>query len=166
MGFRGAPYAGNIWNPHCEATDCIPHDVSNLAMTYTALATLAILGDDFSRVKKDAILAALPYHVRPDGSVLSTCLSGKEGEADVRFSYCLCAVCYMLDDWHTVDREKIAEFLLSTLSIGGGFAQYSENEGHAGSTFCVVASLYLMVGPKRLAVTQCCTCREYWILPL
>ena len=33
-----------------------PHVFAHIAMTYTALATLAVLGDDFSRVRRDDVL--------------------------------------------------------------------------------------------------------------
>jgi len=37
----------------------IPYDSGHIAMTYTALLTLLILGDDLSRVNKRAIIAGL-----------------------------------------------------------------------------------------------------------
>ena len=46
-GFRGAPYIGLPFNPRCEHrpdNTCLDLDSSHLAMTYTALACLAILG--------------------------------------------------------------------------------------------------------------------------
>jgi geranylgeranyl transferase type-1 subunit beta len=43
------------------------YDSGHLAMTYTALATLKILGDDFSRINKQAIIRALKSLQRDNG---------------------------------------------------------------------------------------------------
>lgn len=51
-----------------QARKCvIPDDSSNIAMTYTALVTLLILGDDLSKVEKKAVLAGLKALQQPDG---------------------------------------------------------------------------------------------------
>jgi prenyltransferase beta subunit len=49
----------------------IPHDCGHIAMTYTALLTLLILGDDLSRVNKSAILAGLRQLQLEDGRLRS-----------------------------------------------------------------------------------------------
>ena len=61
-------------------------------MSYTALASLAILGDDFSRVDRRAVAAAIGEYQQEDGSFACT----KDGEVDIRFAYCACAVAYVL----------------------------------------------------------------------
>lgn len=43
------------------------YDCSHIAMTYTALASLLILGDDLSRVNKPAVIEALKALQLPDG---------------------------------------------------------------------------------------------------
>ena len=43
------------------------YDCSHIAMTYTALASLLILGDDLSRVNKPAVMKALKALQLPDG---------------------------------------------------------------------------------------------------
>jgi geranylgeranyl transferase type-1 subunit beta len=50
-----------------ESEKCIPYDGSHIAMTYTALATLLILGDDLSRVNKKAVLISLRNLQLEDG---------------------------------------------------------------------------------------------------
>ena len=45
----------------------IPLDSGHIAMTYTALASLIILGDDLSRVNKKAIMAGLRALQQDDG---------------------------------------------------------------------------------------------------
>lgn len=44
-----------------------PYDSGHIAMTYTALSSLLILGDDLSLVNKDACLAGLRALQLPDG---------------------------------------------------------------------------------------------------
>jgi geranylgeranyl transferase type-1 subunit beta len=49
-GFRGGPYLGNGFDEEGSAIQS-NYDNSNLAMTYTALCSLLLLGDDLNRVK-------------------------------------------------------------------------------------------------------------------
>lgn len=87
------------------------YDTSHIAMTYTALASLLILGDDFHRVNRAAVLAGIRRLQLPDGSFYSTT---EGGENDMRFVYCAACVCYMLQDWSTMDRQKAADFIKSS----------------------------------------------------
>lgn len=80
-------------------------------MTYTALASLLILGDDFHRINRAAVLAGIRRLQLPDGSFYST---AEGGENDMRFVYCAACVCYMLQDWSAMDRVKAAEFIKSS----------------------------------------------------
>ena len=43
------------------------YDCSHIAMTYTALSSLLILGDDLSRVNRPAVIEALKALQLPDG---------------------------------------------------------------------------------------------------
>ena len=45
-----------------------PYDTGNLAATYTAIAVLAVLGDDFARLRRDPILQVrvMVIALRPD----------------------------------------------------------------------------------------------------
>ena len=43
------------------------YDCSHIAMTYTALASLLILGDDLSRVDRPAVIESLKVLQLPDG---------------------------------------------------------------------------------------------------
>ena len=44
-----------------------PYDCSHVAMTYTAMSCLLILGDDLSKVNREAVLAGLRTLQRSDG---------------------------------------------------------------------------------------------------
>ncbi|KAJ1673656.1 Geranylgeranyl transferase type-1 subunit beta [Spiromyces aspiralis] len=67
-GFKGGPFMT------IRKTDDTVYEYSNcanLAATYSALACLAILGDDFSRVNRDAIIGALKHLQMPNGRQVS-----------------------------------------------------------------------------------------------
>ena len=51
-GFRGGNYLGHSFDPSGESYEPSQHDHGHIAMTYTALVTLSILGDDLSRVQR------------------------------------------------------------------------------------------------------------------
>jgi geranylgeranyl transferase type-1 subunit beta len=113
-------------------------------MTYTALASLAVLGDDFSRIRRREIAHALRYYQLEDGSFRC---SPQSGEHDMRFNYCACCIAFMLNDWSGVDQDKLVAYILGSLRYDHGFGQGPGEESHGGSTFCALASLSLMVFP-------------------
>ncbi|PWN32150.1 terpenoid cyclases/Protein prenyltransferase [Meira miltonrushii] len=112
----------------------------NLAMTYTALLNLAMLGDDFVRLDREAILLHLHSLQQPDGSFAP---SLGQDECDCRFVYCAFAVCSMLNAWDSIDVEAAIGFLHSSRSYDGAFAQGPGQESQGGSTYCAVAALSL-----------------------
>ena len=140
-GFRGCSALGHVFDVKKASKQSIPFDSSNIAMTYTALLCLLILGDDLSRVHTEAILAGVRSLQQKDGSFVSV-LEGSE--CDMRFVYCACCVCYILDNWSGMDVEKTTSYIVQSLSYEGAFGQGPDNEAHGGSTFCAIASLLLM----------------------
>jgi len=49
----------------------VAYDSGHIAMTYTALLCLVILGDDLSRVSKPAVITGLRQLQLPDGRLAS-----------------------------------------------------------------------------------------------
>ncbi|XP_037081061.1 geranylgeranyl transferase type-1 subunit beta-like [Pollicipes pollicipes] len=133
-GFRGSPTAFTGRPPN-------QWDCSHVTMTYTALATLLVLGDELADVDRPALLAGLRALQLPDGSFLSS-LHG--GESDMRFVYCAAAVCHMLDDWSGMDRQRTRQYILRSLRYDHGISQGPLLESHGGSVFCACATLSLM----------------------
>jgi len=119
----------------------IPLDFGVLPMTYCALATLVILGDDLKRVDKGSILKGMRQLQSPDGSFMPTIFGG---ETDMRLVYCAVAVSKLLNDWSGMDKDKCARFIRNSLTYEGAFGQCPGAEAHGGSTFCALASLKLM----------------------
>ncbi|XP_059163268.1 geranylgeranyl transferase type-1 subunit beta-like [Physella acuta] len=140
-GFRGCSMLGHLYDTEKAREQVIPWDSSNIAMTYTSLVSLLILGDDLSQVHKKAVIAGVRSLQQSDGSFISV-LEGSE--YDMRFVYCASCVCYILDDWSGMDVDKAVSYIVHSLSYEGAFGQRPFNEAHGGSTFCAVASLVLM----------------------
>lgn len=137
-----AMVVGDDGNRDAVVDECHPPPhMGHIAMTYTALCTLRALGDDGSRIDRRGILSALPHLQLPNGSFQST---GTGSEHDMRFLYCACCICYLLQDWSGIDIDRAVEYIRSCRSWDGAIALLPGGEGHGGSTFTAIASLVLM----------------------
>ena len=192
-GFKGGTFLGPLPNvstsiaqehtsPFNAGEERHPYDHSHLAMTYVALCTLVALGDDLSRIHKDAILQTLQSLQKEDGSFVavssvrqrqhhrvattppltaSTDQSSVENDdddvdddCDLRFMYTAIVIWYLLSDrtvspqsqkqHQVINIEAATSYILSCISFDGAIALTPGREGHGGSTFCGIASLYLM----------------------
>ncbi|XP_026667894.1 geranylgeranyl transferase type-1 subunit beta isoform X2 [Ceratina calcarata] len=124
----------------------IPKDASkyqcgHLAMTYIGLVTLLILGDDLSRVDRKSIIEGMRSCQNLDGSFTAAVIGC---ESDMRFLYCACCVSMILNDWSGINKTKAIDYILKSISYDGAMGQGPGLESHGGSTFCAVASLFLM----------------------
>lgn len=127
--YRSLPYDG------------FEYDHSHVAMAYTALCTLAALGDDLSRFDRDGAIQSLKKLQLDDGSF--QCIHfGSEN--DMRFLFCACAISHMLNDWSGVDIDRSVDFIRSCRSYDGAISLLPGQEGHGGSTFCAISALTLM----------------------
>ncbi len=188
-----------------------PYDHSHLAMTYVALCTLVALGDDLSRIHKDAILQTLQSLQKEDGSFVAVSsvrqrqhhrgaetppLAASTGQSsvenddddddcDLRFMYTAIVIWYLLSDRTTspqsqqqqqqiINVEAATSYILSCISYDGALALTPGREGHGGSTFCGIASLYLMgvldevMAREDLAgwkdnLIRWCVMRQHWL---
>ncbi|XP_021345937.1 geranylgeranyl transferase type-1 subunit beta-like [Mizuhopecten yessoensis] len=140
-GFRGSTTNGNSFDTEKARSEPITLDSGHIAMTYTALASLLILGDDLLRVNKRAVAAGLRSLQQEDGSF---CCVPEGSENDMRFIYCAACTCYMINDWSGMDTEKAVNFIKNSQTYEGGIAQGPGLEAHGGSTFCGLAALVLM----------------------
>ncbi|XP_014259826.1 geranylgeranyl transferase type-1 subunit beta [Cimex lectularius] len=121
---------------HCNSEFATGH----LAMTFCSLSVLLLLGDDFSRLNRNAILKGVGSLQQEDG-----CFSAVHfgSEKDMRFVYCACCICYILKDW-SFDIDKTVRYIQKSMSYDYGYGQGPDLESHGGVTFCAVASLFLM----------------------
>jgi geranylgeranyl transferase type-1 subunit beta len=110
-------------------------------MTYSAILSLLILGDDLSRLDKEGILKYLKICQQADGS-FAPHMGSKE--CDMRFVFCAFAICFLLKDWSSIEIPKSLEFIKHSQSYDGGFGTGPKRESHGGSTYCAVAALALV----------------------
>ncbi|KAJ7876785.1 terpenoid cyclases/protein prenyltransferase alpha-alpha toroid [Mycena leptocephala] len=123
-GFRPSPFA----TPDSSTPE--PYNNYNgphLVMTYTALLTLAILRDDFSKLDRSGLVNFIRACQQEDG----------RGETDLRTLYCAFCICDMLGDWSGVDVERALKFIRT------GYGQASFCEASGGPTYIALASLHL-----------------------
>jgi len=139
-GFRGSHFRGEHYDPSCTTIHSYTYDFSHIAMTYVALALLKMLGDDFSRINKKAILRAMKNLQQADGSY-SPVADGSEN--DVRFIYCAAAISTFLNDWSGIDVDKAVNYILSCQSYDRALSQGPGQESHGGPTYCGLATLVL-----------------------
>ncbi|KAL3077192.1 hypothetical protein niasHS_013181 [Heterodera schachtii] len=132
-GFRGCVLS-------VPSAGLCPYESAHLAQTYTSLCILLILGDDFSRLDRRAILRAVADSQGADGSFFD---GDRSNENDMRFLYCACAICYLLDDFSPINIPSLLDFVRRSVSYDGGIAQGPSLESHGGSTFCAVSALLL-----------------------
>ena len=123
-GFRGS-FSSGINNRY---------DTSHIALTYCALCSLIILGDDLKQVNRLAILKRLNEYQKKDGCFYSS----PGGESDIRLIYCATAICYILNDFSSIDIDKMIYFIMNSLTYEGAFGQNPGCEAHGGSTFCKI----------------------------
>ncbi|EGC40398.1 hypothetical protein DICPUDRAFT_146772 [Dictyostelium purpureum] len=148
-GFRGYNFIGEdfckcdsnkLFNDNAE---CPPEfDLPSTPNTYCALLILKILGDNYERVNKEAIIKSLKFRQR---SIDGACSGSPHvGDYDLRHLFTASAVSFMLDDWSAIDKESAIKYILSCLSYEGAFGQTPKQEAHGGPTYCAIASLTLM----------------------
>lgn len=126
---------------HPDDNGVLTHNGSNLASTYCALAVLKAVGYNFANIDSKSILISMRNLQQHDGSFMPIHFGA---ERDLRFVYCASAICFLLEDWSGMDRERAKAYVLNCQSYDGGFGLTPGSESHGGGTYCAVASLRLM----------------------
>ncbi|KAF8073552.1 terpenoid cyclases/protein prenyltransferase alpha-alpha toroid [Lyophyllum atratum] len=138
-GFRPSPFMTP--GPRGPDEKYTNYDTPHIIMTYTALLTLAILRDDFSRLDRRGLLDFISACQRDDGSFSTVPGSN---ETDLRSLYCAFAISHMLDDWSAVNKDQAIAFIASCRTYEGGYGQAPFCEAQGGTTYIAIASLHLM----------------------
>ncbi|KAJ7252752.1 terpenoid cyclases/protein prenyltransferase alpha-alpha toroid [Mycena haematopus] len=136
-GFRPSPF-GTPDSPTPEPYN--DYNGPHLVMTYTALLTLAILRDDFSKLDRAGLVKFVRACQRDNGSF--SIVPGN-GETDLRTLYCAFCICDMLGDWSGVNVEQALKFIGTCRTYEGGYGQASFCEASGGPTYIALASLHL-----------------------
>lgn len=116
------------------------HNGSHLASTYCALAILKTVGYDLSSIDPETISASMRNLQQCDGSFMPTHIGA---EKDLRFLYCAAAICFMLNNWSGMDREKAKEYILQCQSYDGGFGLVPGSESHVAQVVQRIVLLLL-----------------------
>ncbi|KAJ1840721.1 geranylgeranyl transferase type-1 subunit beta, partial [Coemansia sp. RSA 2708] len=135
-GFRG----GSLFGPH-DRCEYEPANSGNLAATYSALCSLLLLGDDLSRVDKQAVVGAIRSLQQESGTFAP---HPGTTERDPRFIYCACAISTILGDWSGVDKDAATRYIVGCCNYDGGLTQMAFQESHGGHLYCCIAGLSLM----------------------
>ena len=145
-GFIGSPFMGGTrFDPTTKAA--IPDKAhgavhGHIAMTYTALASLIILGDDLGRVAREPILSALAQLQQDDGRFVA---HHRGGESDCRFLYCACAVAFILGGVRSHMNVDAAQHYVRSCVNGydGSIGLIPGQESHGGACYTALAGLGL-----------------------
>lgn len=138
-GFRPSPFM-TPEQPDDVKIECTKYDSPHVIMTYTALLSLAMLRDDFSRLNRPGIVTLLHNCQREDGSFSTV---PNDGESDLRTLYCAFAISSMLNDWSGIDVDRALRFVQSCRTYEGGYGQSSFCEAHGGITYIALAAMHL-----------------------
>ncbi|KAJ6550530.1 terpenoid cyclases/protein prenyltransferase alpha-alpha toroid [Mycena sp. CBHHK59/15] len=138
-GFRPSPFATpasstGAPNPYSD------YDGPHLVMTYTALLTLAILRDDFTKLDRPGLIKFIRACQLSDGSFS---IVPRNGETDLRTLYCAFCISDMLGDWSGIDIERASTFIGTCRTYEGAYGQAPFCEASGGPTYIAVASLHI-----------------------
>ncbi|KAJ1555295.1 hypothetical protein HK096_004882 [Nowakowskiella sp. JEL0078] len=116
--------------------------LAHLAATYAAVHSLALLQDESAWLKIDRqkMHSFLLQMKQPDGSFIMH----KDGESDVRGSYCAISVAKLLNILTPELKQGCAEYIRSCQTYEGGIGGLPGLEAHGGYTYCGVAALALL----------------------
>ncbi|EEB90438.1 hypothetical protein MPER_11355, partial [Moniliophthora perniciosa FA553] len=107
-------------------------------MTYTALLSLAILRDDFSRLDRRGLVEFLRACQTENGSFTTV---PKSGDTDLRTLYCAFAISILSGEKLVVKFAQKTDSYHQTYE--GGYGQYPHCEASGGPTYVAIASLHL-----------------------
>ncbi|KAJ7205659.1 terpenoid cyclases/protein prenyltransferase alpha-alpha toroid [Mycena rebaudengoi] len=139
-GFKPSPFMTGT-STHSD------QDSPHVIMTYTALLSLSILRDDFSRLNRRGLLTFVGACQRRDGSF--SAIPNSNSDTDLRTLYCAFCICAMLNDWSSIDVERAIAFIASCRTYEGGYGQLPSCEAHGGPTYLAIAALHLAPsGPR------------------
>ncbi|KAF7365623.1 Terpenoid cyclases/Protein prenyltransferase [Mycena venus] len=139
------------------------HDSPHIIMTYTALLSLSMLRDDFSRLNRPGLLRFVSSCQNRDGSFSNTPNGG--GDSDLRNLYSAFCICSMLGDWSSIDVECAIAFVASCRTYEGGYGQLPSCEAQGGTTYLALAALHLAPpGPRPRLSTAEKAKSEHWLV--
>lgn len=127
----------------------------NMSATWFALSSLAVLGDDLSRVRRAVTLRWLHTMQDEDGlfGELLTPEGKTHGGKDTRYAYFAASIRWYLRDSSPahntspvpdIDLAKLMSHIRSAQTYDGGIAGIGFDEAHAGLSYCAISALTLL----------------------
>ncbi|KAM3173519.1 hypothetical protein ACTXT7_012336 [Hymenolepis weldensis] len=150
-GFRGSSFIGaplhlNFGNGGDDEDDQklppLPYDSCHVTTDYSALISLLVLGDNFDRLDRRAIIEGIKSLQHINGNLINGSLFCPE--FDPRFIFSAVASAYVLNLIDQLDLDTFEQSMMSCITYEGAFGSWPKLEAHAGITYCVLASLKLM----------------------
>lgn len=151
------PQSGGFRHSNCNAIPSDRVSESHLTMTFSALGTLLILGDDLSRVDRIRILETIQQWQQPNGAFIAHELGS---EVDMRNVFTAVIICRILHGLEYIDKEKVIQFVIDSQTYEGGFAHEPGGEAHGGATYCAVGALTILGAIDRVKDYQALV---YWL---
>ena len=96
----------------CVFFQCSPADSSHLAMTYSALCCLLILGDSLASLNCQPLAQCVARLQQDCGSFSPASISS---QTDMKFSYCAVAICHILQQVKAINGENLIEYIKASL---------------------------------------------------
>jgi len=119
-----------------------PGQVAHLAPTYASLNTLVCLGTTsaYQLVNREKMLRFLLSLKEEEGGFIMH----KDGESDVRGTYCAIVVASYLNLLTPEITEKVPEYIKSCQTYEGGIGGCPGNEAHGGYAFCAMSAVSIL----------------------
>ncbi|VVT56404.1 uncharacterized protein SAPINGB_P005041 [Magnusiomyces paraingens] len=156
-GFRGSPTHAIDRTQEGIKDNCKiaidTYDGANVAATYFALLSLAVLRDDRIAAKVNApkLAAHLARCQHTTGTFAGAFAPNYDeqnktplGEPDSRVTYMAMSVLHLLGQTTVADRAAAAQFIVASQTYEGGLALLPGAEAHAGYTYCGLGTLRLL----------------------
>ncbi|EPX72149.1 geranylgeranyltransferase I beta subunit Cwg2 [Schizosaccharomyces octosporus yFS286] len=145
------------------STPILNEQEPQLAATSFAISNLLLLGDNLSRIDKQAVEQFLSLCQLPGGHFKSTA-STMCCDQDMRQLYLATTIATLLNI--SFPHTKLSlQYIQKCQNYEGGFSLTPYAEAHAGATFCALASLKLLVNSiptqKQLGLDQTSVTKPY-----
>jgi len=119
-----------------------PELIGNVVLAYVAVNSLCIIGTEsaYKSIDRESLYKWFLTLKRENGSFYA----GKGSESDVRSTYCVLAVCSLLNIMTTEITKNCAVYFASCQGYDGGFSPNPGSETHGAFGYCAISGLSLL----------------------
>ncbi|CAD2105221.1 protein farnesyltransferase subunit beta, putative [Plasmodium vinckei] len=127
---------------------------THITTTYAAICVFIYLNDDendfLGFIDKKKLHSYILQLKCKDGSFRLH----KDGEIDMRGTYCAISVCSMCHILTKSIKKNVAKYILSCQNYEGGFTSEKFQESHGGYTYCALATLCILGEIKKVNLNK------------